>query len=290
MERRWRARTARSSAAIAFGTRVAASEEGRPTIEDTDDWEPPLQTLLYWSEIWRHQLGMMHEQWSPTLDSEANFLGSGEVLDWAWDHVAAFPVFAADVHDARTRLENVVRDGIRPTRSRILCDRPHPEKAHKRLNVLYSKTEDVDGYIAPCCKARFTVDEATRALARQMRHAGAERFITTTEAIGALMVQGWQRRTVLNWIEPLRELDVCQVCGHAWPAREYAACPNPGVDGTAFGEKCGGLLYRVIRGDRTQIPNSYCEITTHRTLVWWPDLWRRHLMAKAQRHRLTNSA
>lgn len=285
----WLRKLDAQAVALALGTVVAKDPAGRPTPE-VDDWEPPLQTLLYWSELWRWQLDMMHELWIPTLNSEANFLASGDVLDWAWAHATSvFGVFVADVADARTRLENVVRDGVRTTRSRIVCDKPHPDKPHKRLNVLYGDGNEAAGYISPCCHARYTPDEAKRAHARQMRQEGAEKWITTVEATGALATLGWQRRTVWKWIEPLRPIDRCDDCKRTWPAQEYAACPNKRwVDGEEV--TCGGFLTRIWRGDRNDVPQSYCDIKTRRTHVWWPDLWRRHLIANAARESRKDSA
>lgn len=274
---------------LAHGTTVAKSSDGRPS-PDVDDWEPPLQTLLYWSELWRWQLDMMHELWLPTLASEANFLAASDVLDWAWDNAAGvIEVFVADVADARTRLENVVRDGVRTTRSRIVCDKPHPDKPHKRLNVLYGDSDAAAGYIAPCCHARYTPDEAKRAHARQMRQEGAEKWITTVEATGALVTLGWQRRTVWRWIEPLIPVDRCDDCRRTWPTQEHPACPNKRwIDGAEV--VCGGFLTRVMRGDRELVPEAYCDIATRRTYVWWPALWRRHLIARADRDHRVDTA
>jgi hypothetical protein len=285
----WLRKLGTQAVVLAHETMVAKTSDGRPTPE-VDDWEPPLQTLLYWSEIWRWQLDMMHEQWLPTLASEANFLASGDVLDWAWANAASvIEVFAADVADARTRLENIVRDGVRTTRSRILCDKTHPDKPHKRLNVLYGDSDAAAGYIAPCCHARYTPDEAKRAHARQMRQAGAEKWITTVEATGALAVQGWQRRTVWRWIEPLRPVDRCDDCKRTWPAQEYPACPNQRwINGHEV--VCGGFLTTVWRGNRDEVIEAYCDLKTRRTYVWWPSLWRRHLIAKSSRDRRVDTA
>lgn len=275
--------------ALALGTVVAKDPAGRPAPE-VDDWEPPLQTLLYWSELWRWQFDMMHELWLPTLNSEANFLASGDVLDWAWDNAGSvIEVFVADIADARTRLENVVRDGVRTTRSRIVCDKTHPDKPHKRLNVLYGDGNEAAGYIAPCCHARYTPEQAKRAHAKQMRQDGAERWITAVEATGALATLGWQRRTVWKWIEPLRPIDRCDDCKRTWPTQEHPACPNKRwIDGEEA--TCGGFLTRVWRGNRNDVPKSYCDIKTRRTYVWWPDLWRRHLIANAARESRKDTA
>lgn len=254
------------------------TEDTRPDPSaDETPWETPLQTLLFWSEDWRHQLGLMHESWLPTLDTEANFLASGDVLDWAWDHETRFDDFVDDVEAARTRMENVVRSGIRTTRSRILCDQPH-EQPHKKLNLVYGETEEAAGYIAPCCHHRYTPDEAKRAHAKQMRSAGAERWVSSAEAIDALAVQGWQRRTIRKWINPLRHTeDRCMTCGETWEAGKYRECPS-----VATGLLCAGMLEPMWKGDHDAVPVSHCDIETHRVLVWWPDLWRRH-MAERQR-------
>ena len=252
--------------------------------EDPDKAWPCFQLLQFWSEQWRRELGMEYDV-RRTVTTEAQFLANPDVLAWAWDNELGWDDFARDVAAARTKIENVVRAGVRTTQSRIRCDRAHSDdKPHRRLNVTFGKDGEPDGYISPCCHSRYTRDEATRAHARQMRQDGAERWITTTEAIGVLATQGWQRRTVRRWIEPLRRRDRCTVCGRSWPEREYAVCPNKIYDkGNDEMVDCGGELEPVWRGNGDEVPESYCDVPTRRTFVWWPTLWRKHLQARHER-------
>jgi hypothetical protein len=82
-----------------------------PEIDDTDeDYEPPLQTLLFWSEQWRVEHGREIDR-RPTVASEAAFIR--ECLDWAWANEPQFADFAEDVSKARVRLENVLLAGKR---------------------------------------------------------------------------------------------------------------------------------------------------------------------------------
>lgn len=161
--------------------------------EDPDEAWPAYQTLRYWSEEWRRERGKPDIE-MPSIATETRFLGA--CIDWAWSTEPHFEDFANDIRSARTKLENVVRDGIRETRSRILCDRcANP----KRLIVKYGKAERPSTYKAPCCKAVLTADEAKRALAKQLRSSGVERWVTLTEAVGALRVHGWGEHTVRTW-------------------------------------------------------------------------------------------
>lgn len=81
--------------------------------EDDEEHEPPLQTLLFWSEAWRAEHGYELGR-RPTIRSEVNFIRG--VLDWAWDNEVHFDDFAADVRKVRSRLENLLRQGIRSER------------------------------------------------------------------------------------------------------------------------------------------------------------------------------
>lgn len=102
----------------AWHNRLGAAERaGRDVtaiLEDEDEtWEPPLQTLLFWSEDWRR----VHDsEWGvqPTVATEVAFLRWA--LHWAWDNEPRFGDFASDIHDARVRIENVLYAGERPER------------------------------------------------------------------------------------------------------------------------------------------------------------------------------
>lgn len=93
-----------------------------PAIED-DDWEPPLQTLTYWSEQWRSARDLDWEPRSgvarPTIDSEASFLRLS--LDWANEHEPRLTAFIEDIATALARLENLLADGDRPVARGVPC-------------------------------------------------------------------------------------------------------------------------------------------------------------------------
>lgn len=246
----------------------------RAADEDDQHHEPPLQTLLFWSEAWRDQHGYPLEGRRPTIVTEAKFIG--HMVGWAWDNEPHFDDFAADLTATRARMENLVRDGVRETRSRILCDRC---KEPKRLIRKWGKGERPDTWKAPCCKAELTDTEAKRAHARQMRSVGAERWVEVSEAVAALRVQGWQERTVRRWLEPIYHgRDRCTECGATWPAREYPACKA-----WVEGDECGGFLVPVWSGNREAVVEAWCDPVKHRTFVWWPSVWQRHLLAAHRR-------
>jgi hypothetical protein len=82
--------------------------------EDEDDTEPPLQTMLFWSEQWRDQHGYPLEGRRPTVATEANVLRS--LLGWAWDNLIEWDDFARDIATTKTRLENMLMAGVRSER------------------------------------------------------------------------------------------------------------------------------------------------------------------------------
>lgn len=81
---------------------------------EDDTWEPPLQTLLFWSESWRHERGYPLEGRRPTIATEASFLRHS--VEWAWDHEPHFEDFAKDVAAARRCVEDTLHEGDRAER------------------------------------------------------------------------------------------------------------------------------------------------------------------------------
>lgn len=134
------------------------------------------------------------------------------------------------------------------------------------------------------CKKRYDTDEFEAAYAAMLKDTGAERFVTVAEAVATLVKQGRPEVTVRSWLKPPRRHveDRCTVCKRRWPPREYNVCPGK-VKGSL--EKCGGELRPVRRGNPDDVIEAYCDLATHKTYVWWPDMWRRHLVTKAKADR-----
>lgn len=84
-------------------------------VTDDDEWEPPLQTLLFWSEDLRRQHDQEFEPTPhrprPTLVSEAGFIRWA--LDWLWENEPHWEDFAEDIANARARLDNLLAEGLR---------------------------------------------------------------------------------------------------------------------------------------------------------------------------------
>lgn len=168
--------------------------------EDPDELWSPFQMLRYWSEQWRVELGMNYDEpsWYPTIQSEAAFLANPDVLEWAWSHELHFDEFAGDIASARSRLEGILREGERPDRIRVVC--PDCDSG-KRLIIVYGLDDESDRWKCPECKHKFDGDEVQRAFAKQLRSAGADRWVTLADALSIMQRQGWQEKTVRSWAE-----------------------------------------------------------------------------------------
>jgi hypothetical protein len=163
---------------------------------EDDEGEPPLQTLLFWSEQWRAEAGYSLDR-RPTISTEANFIRGS--LDWAWDNELHWDEFAKDVRRARVRLENLLYAGKRADRTRVRCDADDCD-FKPLLIVAYADTEDADHFKCPSCKRRYSPDEFQRAYARMLRSEGAERYVPLVDALATLKAQGRPERTIRKWL------------------------------------------------------------------------------------------
>jgi len=188
-------------------------------LDDEDGWEPPLQTLCFWSEQWRREHGNEYGL-RPTIASEANYIRY--LLAWAYDNELGWDDFVADINAARTRLENVLHAGRRTERTRVPCANATCER-QPRLVKTYDKdaSGDLDGYRCPFCKMRYTQSDYERAHARQLRSEKAERFVETADAIGTLRALGRPERTIRKWFTNCEVLAYCDPVTHEqlcwWP-------------------------------------------------------------------------
>lgn len=168
--------------------------------EDPNELWSPFQLLRAWSEQWRASLDMAYDEpnWYPSLTTEVAFLINADVLEWAWNHEIHFDDFAADVARAKTKLETILREGDRPDRIRVTC--PDCDSG-RRLIIRYGADEDEDAWKCPACKHRFDADAVRRAYAKQLRGAGAARWVRLADAVSILRKHGEPEDVVRAWAD-----------------------------------------------------------------------------------------
>lgn len=245
--------------------------------EDPDEAWPVSQLIEFWSEQWRVEHDAEYGQ-RTNIHSEASFLRN--CLEWAWDNEPRFDNFAADIRRARLNLEDIVYAGQRVDRTRVVCNKCDEPRRLIRLEALYDPTGDLITYKCPACKERFSEDDFQRAYADMLKSDGAKLHVPLVEAIATLKAQGRGVRTVRRWLSPLQAKDRCTECDETWVAGEFNVCPSVNSDG----EECGGFFVDDWAGDRDAIlGRGYCEVGTHRVMVYWPDLWTKHLETRQAR-------
>jgi hypothetical protein len=145
-----------------------------------------------------------------------------------------------------------------------------------------------DRYRCPSCKAWFDRDAFKRAYAKQLRSEYTGKYLSFTDALSTLKALGRSERLVYSWVAPIQwTADRCLRCRREQDPGVYTQCPEEITDKqTGEVHDCNGRLRRVWSSDPDDIVEGYCELKTRRRMVWWPDLWRRHLETQT-RQRLT---
>lgn len=196
--------------------------------EDPDEHWSAFQLIEFWSEAWRREHDAEYDM-RPTIASEVAFVRWA--LDWAWDNEHAWDDFAADINRARVKLEDILHEGKRHERSRIVCDRCDDGP---RLLVFRGVADDCsdDRYKCPACKVRMTPEDAQRAHAKMLRSSSSERWVAQADAIGTLKAQGRPERTVRAWLAEGEGEAYCDPTTHQvwvwWPDlwRKHLATPT----------------------------------------------------------------
>lgn len=202
------------------------ADDGLVAYEDPDEMWPASQQLRFWSEQWREQLGMNHDdpRWRPTLASEAAFLRNPDVLAWAWDNELHFDHFAADVASVKTKLETVLVEGERSERG-VPCMYPECRGARIVRKLEPARAEDgsktwrLGNWHCPRCHRSWTAD----AYARMVTAAHEE---TKTEVVAGQVwctVEYAARRvdrptaTIRVWMHRDELATACMIAGRRLP-------------------------------------------------------------------------
>ena len=209
----------------AHENRVAAAEEWNLNREDDDlpprdlshladeddVWEPPLQTLLFWSERWRYEHGKVTDL-RPTIASEAAFLR--QLLGWVYEHEPKWRDFARDIKAARYRIENTLRAGEREERTGVPC----VDCRTPRLVKVYGPAEKDDHFACPRCKRTYSSDDYNRAKYRHLASQEANRYVKLRDAMQAI---DRPERTFRQWMHDNRIRAYCALTTHQvwvwWP-------------------------------------------------------------------------
>lgn len=144
---------------------------------------------------------------------------------------------------------------------------------------VYASDATRDGWKCPSCKHRYTSRELQRAHAKMLWRPEAERWVRLQEAVATLKTQGRPDRTIRKWLGPRLDLvDRCTECAAIHDPQEHPACPAllPPEEEGGDPVECGGLLEARWVGDAEAVIEGYCDIATHVTWLWWPDLWLLH--------------
>lgn len=177
-------------------------------IEDEDQREPVLQTLLYWSEQWRDY----DLERRPTVRTEVNYLRGR--LEWARENVDQWDAFAEDIKTAKTRLENLLYAGSRPAftgnpcmydrRTLIRVTKPARGPKGEKIWVL------TNWYCRSCRRSfddeQYAKNEQIALESLHYRHFGEEAYCTVEKAASRV---NRPPATVWSWINRVQVRAVC---------------------------------------------------------------------------------
>lgn len=194
----------------------AAEHWGRDAsyIEAEDDaWEPPLQTLCFWSEQWRTERGVVLDV-RPTIESEANFIKFN--LEWVFDNELHWADFAKDIAKALARIENMLHAGERPERG-VPCmyDGARLERSLECKRTKGVEVWDWSDWSCPKCHRTWTdsaywanVNAANEAAQRE--EIEGEAWVSVDYAARELKRSA---KTIRTWLDRREVASICIIVG-----------------------------------------------------------------------------
>lgn len=195
-----------------------------PDLAHEGDREPPLQLLLFWSEQWRAEREQTTDL-APTVATEAGFIR--QCLEWAWDNELHWDDFAADIRQARTRLEGLLRAGTRPERTAVSCIDLDCGRAPRLVKVYGERAAD-DRYRCPACRRWYDETDYRIALGAELSADGAARWVPLADAVSLLERP---EQTLRRWVHEGRVPVCCSMPGRRlmvwWPDIWTLHCDPP---------------------------------------------------------------
>lgn len=160
------------------------------------DPRPPLAVLVHWESYWRRKRHQPTDL-EPTMGRVAGYLTDN------LHHLAtegAFVGFARDVARVVRALEDVLRDGERPERTRVPC-----WECGTRLVKVYADKASDDHWRCPRCAEVYDKGRYDRAKHDHLASQGAERYVSIADAVATIRrpeqtVRGWIRRGLVDAI------------------------------------------------------------------------------------------
>lgn len=196
------------------------------TEAEDDSWEPPLQTLCYWSDQWRVIHDKELDGRRATIGTETNFLRW--CLEWAWDNEPHFEDLAKDVALARRRLEDTLHDGQRLIQG-VPCmyDECGGRRLQRKLRPKYDRDGervrdakgnglwDFEDWTCPKCKRTWTEDEYARNVTAAHERAKVETIDGTTWCAPDYAARKVDRsvKTIRTWINRDELATLCLIAG-----------------------------------------------------------------------------
>lgn len=167
----------------------------------------PLLVTAYYEDRIREQLGTPTSRRATVVDA-ANFLASS--ITWMFDlDLYGNPQFAGtqelirDLSKCRTRLENILKDGIRHERTETPCPEDH---CTRNLVKVYGASANLDHYKCPTHKIQLDYPRFVAITHQHLWSAASDHVWVTVS--DAAVASGRTKAVIHNWMKPAKSTEV----------------------------------------------------------------------------------